>query len=253
MRVRGFCCGWLDSDLSRFIAGAHGALRVPVPAYVIEHAGATVVFDAGVHPDLRVDPRARIGVLADVYVCDLPDGTALDERLTELQVDPADVDALITSHLHFDHAGGCALLPDARLVVQRAEWDEAVAVDDGIVYSAADFDCGHDRQLLDGEHDVFGDGRAQLIPTPGHTIGHQSLRLQLDDGREIVLCGDACYLRHALDTLELPPFAHDKKVQRDTLVALRALEATGASLVFGHDPAQWPTGPADDRIVDLSA
>ena len=59
------------------------------------------------------------------------DGTALDERLAQLEVDPADVDALITSHLHFDHAGGCALLPDARLVVQRAEWDEAIAVDDG--------------------------------------------------------------------------------------------------------------------------
>ena len=126
-------------------------------------------------------------------------------------------------------------------------------MNDGVVYNALDFDCGHDRQLLDGEHDLFGDGRAVLIPTPGHTIGHQSLRLRLDDGREVVLCGDACYLRQALDDLAVPPFGHDVDVQRTSMLALRALEAAGAQLVFGHDPAQWPTGEADDRIIDLSA
>lgn len=251
MRVRGFCCGWLESDLAMFIKGASGAIRVPVPAYVIEHAGSVVVFDTGMHPSLRTDAPGRLGPLADVYVCDLPDGTALDERLASLDLDPSEVDAVIASHLHFDHAGGCALLPDARLVVQRTEWDEAVARNDGIVYNALDFDCGHDRQLVDGEHDVFGDGRAVLLPTPGHTIGHQSLRLRLDDGREIVLCGDACYLRRALDELAVPPFGHDVDVQRTTMLALRSLEAGGAQLVFGHDPEQWPLGAADDRIVDL--
>ena len=249
MRVRGFTCGWLDSDLSMFITGETGHLRVPVPAYVIEHAGQVVVFDSGMHPDLRVDPAARIGRLAAAYVCDLPPGTALDERVAALDVA---VDAVILSHLHFDHAGGCGLLPDARLVVQRSEWDEAMAVNDGIVYNAVDFDCGHDRQLLDGEHDLFGDGRAVLIPTPGHTVGHQSLRLRLDDGREVILCGDSCYLRRALDDLAVPPFGHDVDQQRATMLALRALESAGAQLVFGHDPDQWPVGAADDRIVELS-
>jgi glyoxylase-like metal-dependent hydrolase (beta-lactamase superfamily II) len=235
-----------------FISGASGAIRVPVPAYVIEHAGSVVVFDTGMHPGLRTDPAARIGGLAKAYVCDMPDGTALDERLASLDIGPDDVDSVIASHLHFDHAGGCALLPAARLVVQRTEWDEAMAVNDGAVYNAHDFDCGHDRQLLDGEHDLFGDGRAVLIPTPGHTIGHQSLRLRLDDGREVVLCSDACYLRQALDDLAVPPFGHDLDQQRESMLALRALEATGAQLVFGHDPDQWPVGAADDRIVELS-
>jgi glyoxylase-like metal-dependent hydrolase (beta-lactamase superfamily II) len=234
-----------------FLDGASGAIRVPVPAYVIEHAGSTVVFDTGMHPGLRADPASRIGRLADLYACDLPSGTALDERLAALEVDR--IDALILSHLHFDHAGGCALLPDARLVVQRTEWDEAMAVNDGVLYNALDFDCGHDRQLVDGEHDLFGDGRAVLVPTPGHTIGHQSLRLRLDDGRQLLLCGDACYFRRALDELVVPPFGHDTDVQRTTMLALRTLEAAGAQLVFGHDPAQWPIGAADDRIVELSA
>ncbi len=164
----------------------------------------------------------------------------------------ADVDFLALSHLHFDHVGGSALMGNADLVVQRAEWDSAVADVAGEAYLPADLENGLRRRLFDGEWDIFGDGRVRLIPTVGHTAGHQSLLLRTDDGADLVLCGDACYMRRSLDEGVLPPFGFDLAAQRRGLEQLALLESAGARLVFGHDPAQWPTGPADDKIVELA-
>jgi glyoxylase-like metal-dependent hydrolase (beta-lactamase superfamily II) len=146
---------------------------------------------------------------------------------------------IVCSHLHFDHCGGNALLGDVPVVVQRMEWEAAHGADSGVAYLTADFDTGQDVRLVDGEHDVFGDGTVVCVPTPGHTAGHQSLRVRTAE-RELVLTGDACYFRRSLETSMLPMFGHDRAEQLRTFDVLRALEAAGAHLVFGHDPDQWP-------------
>jgi glyoxylase-like metal-dependent hydrolase (beta-lactamase superfamily II) len=148
------------------------------------------------------------------------------------------------THLHFDHVGGNAQLPNATLVVQRREWEAAADPDlrakNG--YDPRDYDLGQPRRLVDGEHDLFGDGTVTCLPTFGHTAGHQSLRVQLPSG-PVVLTADACYLRRTLETLALPPVVHDRDAMLASLRGLRALEAAGARLYFGHDPAPWHADP----------
>lgn len=252
MRVRGFCCGWIGADIGGLIDGEKGLVRIPVPAYLIEHAGSTLVFDSGLHPDVRDDQSARSRALAPDFDCDLPEGADLSNRLEACDVDPADVDLLVLSHLHFDHVGGSGLVLNAELVVRRAEWLAALADVEGETYMAADLDIGERLRLLDRDWDVFGDGRVTLLSTAGHTAGHQSLLLRTDGGGELVLCSDACYLRRSLQALALPPSAFDGDAQLQVFERLRRLESAGARLIFGHDPEQWPTGPDDDRIVELS-
>jgi N-acyl homoserine lactone hydrolase len=252
MRVRGFCCGWLTADIGGLIEGESGRIRAPIPAYLIEHAGSTLVFDAGLHPDVRDVHSARHRSLAPDFDCDLPKGTDLSERLEACDVDPASIELLALSHLHFDHTGGSGLVGNAELVIQRTEWLAAVADVDGQTYMPADLDIERSLHLLDGEWDVFGDGRVRLLPTAGHTAGHQSLLVRTDDGGELLLCGDACYLRRSLQTLALPPHAFDRDAQLEVFERLRRLESAGARLLFGHDPEQWPDGPDDDRLVELS-
>jgi len=252
MRVRGFCCGWLEGDVADLIEGEQGRVRLPIPAYLIEHAGSTLVFDSGLHPDFGDPQSARSLAIAPAFDALLPEGTNLAERLEACGVAVDDVDFLALSHLHFDHGGGSRLLPAAELLVQRTEWMAAIADVEGENYLPADVDRDRTPHLLDGEHDVFGDGRVTLLPTTGHTAGHQSLLVKMDDGGELVLCGDACYFERSLRRLALPLHSFDRTTQLEGFRRLGELESSGARLIFGHDAGQWPSGPDDDFIVELS-
>src|SRR5437879_1207432 len=104
--------------------------------------------------------------------------------LPALDVDAARIHHLVTSHLHFDHVGGNASLPNARIVIQRREWEAGRDADRIAAsgYNPADYDTGQEILAIDGEHDLLGDGAVTCMPTYGHTPGHQSLRVRLADG-----------------------------------------------------------------------
>lgn len=87
---------------------------------------------------------------------------------------------------------------------------------------------------IDGSHDVFGDGTIVTLPTPGHTCGHQSLKVETAGG-PVVLTADACYFSHTLDDEVLPPFSFDVELQLRSLALLRAERDRGARIVPGHD------------------
>jgi glyoxylase-like metal-dependent hydrolase (beta-lactamase superfamily II) len=247
MRLHAFTCGWLTGPAALFFEGERGKLRVPVPAYLIEHPKGRVLFDTGMHPDVQRDPHGRLGALTEYFTADFTAGEEVTARAAARGVEAARVDYVILSHLHFDHAGGLATIPNARLVVQRREWEAGADADLAaqLSFARADFDHGHDLLLVDGEHDLFGDGRVVCVPTHGHTPGHQSLRVRTDDGRDVVLTADACYLRRTLETEHLPLVVHDRDAMRASLRRLRALRDAGARLVYGHDPDDWttPLGP----------
>jgi len=115
-------------------------------------------------------------------------------------------------------------------------------------YNRRDFDLGHQLRLIDGEHDVFGDGAVVCLPTPGHTVGHQSLRLRLGSG-EVVLAADACYFCQTLRERRLPRYVHDRRAMLASLDRLEALERSGARIFFGHDAEFWRTVPKAPATV----
>jgi glyoxylase-like metal-dependent hydrolase (beta-lactamase superfamily II) len=251
LRLFGMTCGWLVSDLGGFLEGASGEIRVPVPSYLVRHPRGAVLFDSGLHPELQSDPARRLGPLANLFGVRFEAGEDIASRLAALDVDAArDVRYLVTSHLHFDHVGGNALVPNAQVAVQRREWEAGHDADlvRANFYNARDYDLGHDVLTIDGEHDLFGDGSVVLFATHGHTPGHQSLKLRLAGGT-VVLTGDACYLRRSLDELRLPPHAHDRGAALDSMRVLAKLRDSGARLLFGHDPEQWDGSDPSPREI----
>ncbi len=244
-------CGWLTGSLGNFLEGEKGKLRVPVPAYLIDHPQGKVLFDTGLHVATQSDPEGRLGALARVFSVEFSPGQELAARLAAMQVGVGEIRFVVNSHLHFDHAGGNAQVPNATLVVQRREWQAGGDPDlaRANAFDAADYDLGHARLEVDGEHDLFGDGRIVCIPTYGHTPGHQSLRVRLDGG-DLVLAADACYLRRTLEELHLSPIRHDREAMLDSLRKLRRLRDAGARIFYGHDPEFWsgvPQAPAEVR------
>src|SRR5882762_3679554 len=193
VRLFAMTCGWIEADYHGFLEHEPGRLRVPVPCYLIDHPKGKVVFDTGLHVAIQSDPAARLGILARFFSVTFHAGEDIAARLAALDVDAATIRHLVTSHLHFDHAGGNAALPNARIVIQRREWEAGRDADRiaASAYNPADYDTGQDIFPIDGEHDLLGDGSVTCIPTYGHTPGHQSLRVRLADG-EVVLSSDAC-------------------------------------------------------------
>ena len=234
--VRPLTCGWLTTDAGGMVQGQSGPMRMPVGAFLVEHPKGSLVFDTGMHPELRTS-KDRLRRVGPLFELDMEGDALVDEQLRSLDTDPDSVALAVVSHLHFDHGGGLCRLPNARLLVQAAEWEAARderQIEFG-TYEPTDFDLGHDRLELHGEHDVFGDGSVRILPTPGHTPGHQSL---LIEGR-LLLVGDACYCRAALDGDALPYYSPDPDRQRATFGWLREQEAAGVELAFSHDPDQW--------------
>lgn len=236
--VRALRCGTLAAAGEAFAPGLDGEVVLQVWSFLVDHPAGTVLFDTGMHPQVRDDAPGRLGTLADLFTLGYGPDDDVASRLAAVDTAADDVDVVVASHLHFDHAGGNALVPDARVVVQRAEIDHARRGDDG-AYLRADWDTGHDLQEVEGEHDLFGDGRVVCVPTHGHTPGHQSLLVRLDAG-DLLLTADACYLRHSLEHLALPIFGWDLERQREVMRRFQRLEAGGTTLVFGHDPVLSP-------------
>jgi len=241
MRVYAAICGHLEVEFDRLVAGETGFIRVPVPAYIIDHPKGLAVFDTGLRRGLSEtgDP-AHSRYAAMQIRAELPANADIGSRLAALDRDVKEVRYLINSHLHFDHCGGNHQVPDAPLLIQKREWSagKTPELQQKVGYDPQDFALGHDTIEVDGEHDLFGDGSVVLIPTFGHTPGHQSLKLKTAKG-DIVLTADACYFRSVLESLRLPRNVFDRAAMRESLLRLRALQTAGAKLYFGHEPKDW--------------
>src|SRR5437588_368960 len=94
------------------------------------------------------------------------------------------------------------------------------------------FDCGVPQAMLE-PGDLFGDGAVTLVPSFGHTPGHQSARVRSAAGDHI-LVGDACYSCEVVETRTFPSYS-DAAAMNRSLDALLALRDPGTVMVFGHD------------------
>jgi glyoxylase-like metal-dependent hydrolase (beta-lactamase superfamily II) len=213
-------------------------IRFPVPAYVIETAEERILVDTGLNPAAVDDPTRHYGRPEVLGLFQLE----LEESVGE-QVDLTTITKVVLTHLHFDHAGGLASLPPSvPVVVQRREWEaghDAATVARNF-YLPVDYEtAGRQITLVDGDHDLLGDGSIQLLLTPGHTPGHQSVRV----GEQIVIGGDVVHFASGLDDHRFPVVGDDFDAQASSADRLRALRDGGALVLPGHDPAVLRPGP----------
>jgi N-acyl homoserine lactone hydrolase len=210
----------------------------PYFMYVVTHPQGNVLFDSGVHPQMRTDPEARLGPAAGSFDAKLEPEQELEPQLAGIGLKPRDVDLVIQSHLHFDHSGGLEWLAHAPVLIHREELSFAYypPVYQRLIYVTADFDHGLKWQPLEGDHDVFGDGRVIVFPTPGHTRGHQSLMVHLDSGETVLLLADAAYLLSKMRERALPAIVWSPDAMVTSWERIEQLEREhDAMLIATHD------------------
>ena len=246
VKLYAMTCGYLGGPFDALMEGGEGRIDLPIPSFLIEHPKGRALYDTGMHPQLRTDAKSRMSerIMRMFDFSRYGPKDDIKSKLESLDRDPGKIDFIIASHLHFDHAGGNELVPNATVIVQRPEWQAGMSFDSETKFGfyKADYDKGHKVKQVDGEHDVFGDGSVVCIPTYGHTPGHQSLRMRTDKG-EVVLTGDACYFCRTLKERRLPARMFNREQMLASLDRLQALEDGGAKLIFGHDAEFWKTVP----------
>jgi len=227
-----------------FLEGETGQITVPVPAYLIEHAEGRVLFDTGLNIGVRQDKLALLGRDARNWEIDLPDGADIVSQLALLGLKPSDIRYVVNSHLHYDHFGGNNFFPDATTIVHAREWSAAQRPNTQAagIYNPRNYDRIAAMREIEGECDLFDDGAVVVFPTPGHTPGHQSLRVKTANG-SIVLAADCCYLKRTLDALHLPGSMYNREQMLQTLEGLRRMQGEGARIFYGHDPEFWTSVP----------
>jgi glyoxylase-like metal-dependent hydrolase (beta-lactamase superfamily II) len=237
-----------------FIGGDDHAAPMPLDYYVwvIERDGmAPLLVDTG----FGAEAAARRG---RTLLRPVTDG------LRAIGVDPAAIEDVILTHLHYDHAGCLAEFPKARFHVQDAEM--AFATGRGMTHRAvrAPFDAGPVAQMVHlrfGDRVVFHDGDADLASgivlrfLPGHTAGLQGVEVSTARG-PVILASDVAHL-YANLVREAPfPIVVDVPAYLDAHRRLRDLAPGLDHIIPGHDPlvlTAFPAGAASDVArVDLA-
>jgi glyoxylase-like metal-dependent hydrolase (beta-lactamase superfamily II) len=232
-----FDCGSVHLDsLAMFnIKPEESAVRdLFIPCYMIRHDKGILFWDAGL-------PKA----IADVGSPVPSEGSTTQydrwivDQLADMGLTPADITHVGFSHLHFDHAGAANFLAGNTVIMQKNEW--ATAFEEGHAYVDPSLFEGLKEaklEMIDGDYDVFGDGTVKMVYTPGHTPGHQSLLLMLDNTGPLVLSGDLYHTRANRELRRVPGFNYSAEQTLQSMDKLEKLIAdTGATLWIEHDKA----------------
>lgn len=237
-------CGYEILPKSISIMGANNRflLSEPICAYLLDTRHGWVLLDAGMDPRHVHDP-ARRQAYFDQYSMVPPvikKQHDLENQLTELGVQLADIAWIILSHLHFDHAGYIKHCPQARVSVQRREYESALQ-SDSTAYIAEDFNAPTIQwDLRDGDWDAFPG--LTLLDTRGHSDGHQSALLRLQQTGPLILTFDAGDLRENFERSLPPGVCTDPSAALQSIRRLQALAQTErARLVLFHDPDEIQT------------
>jgi len=217
-------------------------LELPVSCMLLRHKQGNVLFDTGCHPSIAENPEARWGSLAKFMVPIMPPGEHVLGGLKAVGLGPDDIDVVVCSHLHTDHCGCNEFFKKSTIVIHARELEAAKAPDAvNSGYFPADWDQPIPMKVIEGQTDLFGDGRITLLPLHGHSRGTIGALVALDKSGEFLLTSDALSIRANLDREIVPRNTWNVEQFLDSFAEIRRIEAGGATVICSHDSAQWET------------
>ncbi len=223
-------------------------LDIPVPFLVLRHGKDWVAFDTGCNGQVARDPVASWGeALVKAFTPVMKPEQEFREAIAVLKLKPKDFKAVILSHGHTDHAGAIDNFAGTAVPIylQKAELAEIRKVvagqQAGTAYLPGDFKHLNELNIreIEGPLDFFGDGSIIVLPTPGHTPGHQSLYVKPSAGPAFIYCADALYMLESMEKFTPPAIASDMGATMQNINWFKFEAQRGVRIVPSHDPEYW--------------
>jgi N-acyl homoserine lactone hydrolase len=234
------------SDTGEY-AGKPG--EIAAPCFLIRHPKGNLLWDAGLG-DRFAASKDGSDVAPGVHVTV---AVTLLAQLQALGMTPKDVTFIAFSHLHWDHTGNANEFSDSVWIMNAAELAAALTLPPpgGVLPETWNAYKNAKNETIDGDYDVFGDGTVMILRTPGHTPGHQVLKLQLQKSGTVILSGDLYHLRASRQFKRVPVYNTNRA---DTLASMSRIETiiknTGGRLIVQHDPKDFQALPKPPAFLD---
>ncbi|MGZ8178750.1 N-acyl homoserine lactonase family protein [Williamsia sp. SKLECPSW1] len=232
--------------------------RLPINCYLVEHPEGLIMVDTGESSHAN-DPGYQPCYSYFCQNCEkrwVQEHEEVGAQLRHLGFSPDDVRWVVMTHMHGDHAGGIPNFPHSEILLSGTEAHDALAkggplfgylnmhYPDWFEPAVVDHDATP-FESFDQSSALTRDGAVQIVPTPGHTPGHQSVIVTMDDHR-VLIAGDASYSESSMLRGELDGVARDAHAHRESTRRMRELCRRGDTItVFAHDP------DASRRLEDL--
>ncbi len=207
--------------------------------YVVKHPKGILVWDTGLPENLvgMPEPFTDQGGYFTVSRKD-----SLVNQLQSIGLRLDDVDYLALSHTHFDHVGAAANFTNATWLVQKNEYD-FITSDDAKTQAPDSYNAVKNLKKvikLDGDYDVFGDGKVVIKYMPGHTIGHQVLFIDIGKERPILLTGDLYHFKENRDNKVAPSFNYNIEQTKESMELFEEFaQKTNAHVIIQHSPEDF--------------
>ncbi|KAJ7697448.1 beta-lactamase-like protein [Mycena rosella] len=239
MHISAMQAGIIHLPVDLIIAGESRTMRTcPSLSFHLKHSASDrhFIFDLGLRRNYESYPPEMKAKYRTLMPCEVPQTVA--ESCEKGRLDPATIETVVISHLHFDHIGDCSPFTKAKFIL-GGEGKAALA--DGYPgnpksQTLAESTPADRTVFLDSEDfttsigpfpravDYFGDGSVYIIDTPGHCAGHITLLVRTSpDGAWMYLGGDV---------------AHDTRLITDPEKNIATADANGTPYCMHRDPAQ---------------
>lgn len=187
-----------------------------------------------------------------------------DTVLQSMDVNPSDITDIIITHPHWDHIGGINLFPDAKIWMQKADYDYFV----GQAWQEVGFSDGFEKKDVQNIVEANLQGRLKLVEgddieiIPGikafihstHTFENQYLLVNSNsESNKVLIASDAAWYYYNLDhLLAVPTYAFDPQAYIDAMKRIKTLVTDPDLIIPGHDNLIFTKFPKiNDRVVKI--
>jgi len=214
----------LDTDIGKKI------ILAVWQAY-IDHPELKIIIDTGINPKMDMIPEFGRIVKQN-------SNQQIERQLARIGVTPDEIDVVINTHLHYDHTAYNKLFKKATFIVQKEEMRHAYVpekFESQFYQPRSHFDVPDlNYELIKGDYELV-EG-VYILSTPGHTAGHQSVLVETEKSKPIIISGDAVYLKENLEKEIIPAIVYNPSQCLSSIRRIKRIVKKKRAEVFpSHD------------------